>query len=52
VVPTVTVPLFVSVHAESAFVVPSSTNTANEAVISAAVSASVDRVGAPEAFTV
>ena len=50
-VPTVIVPLLVSVQPESAFTVPSSTKTAKEAVISAAVSASDERVGAPEAAT-
>ena len=50
-VPTVIVPLLVSVQPESAFTVPSSTNTAKEAVISAAVSASDERVGAPDTAT-
>ena len=50
-VPIVIAPLLVSVNPESAFTVPSSTNTAKFAVTSAFVSASVERSGAPDALT-
>ena len=51
VVPIVTAPLFVNVNPESAFTVPSSTNTAKFEVSSAARSASVERSGAPDDLT-